>query len=303
MRNGLLALDHLDALRGFVAVARRMSVTRAAEDLCLTQSAVSRQVRTLEASLGCRLLDRRHRTIALTPAGAALFASADPALRQIEAAMRMLVGQADDQRVTITASAGVAGVWLLPLLGRLVAEVPGADVRLAALDRVVEDLAADGIDLAIRYCTASRAPAHATLLFAERVAPVAHPSLGLSAFPAPARLGQHCLLEFEDARAPWLRWAPWLQHRGRAAAEAARVLRFNQYDQLIHAALAGQGIALGRMPLLDNALQAGSLVQLAPATTPDGCAHGYWLFDTGGDVRPVVARVRDWLRQQAARSG
>ncbi|WP_201769581.1 LysR substrate-binding domain-containing protein [Luteimonas huabeiensis] len=295
----LLALSHLDALRGFVAVARRSSVTRAAEDLCLTQSAVSRQVRTLERALGCALLERRHRGIALTAAGSALYASADAALRQIAVAMQALGEDPGDRRVTITASAGVAGVWLLPLLGRLGSEVPEADVRLAALDRVVADLRGEEIDLAIRYCAAERAPAHAVRLFGEAVAPVAHPALGLRAFPGAAALAGHCLLEFEDARAPWLRWGPWLRRRGLEADAAARVIGFNRYDQLVQAALAGQGIALGRLPLLGAVLDAGGLVRLTPEEVPVGCAHGYWLFDAGGEVPAVVARVRDWLRAQA----
>ena len=102
----------MDALRGFVAVARRMSITVAAEDLHLTQSAVSRQIQTLEARLGCKLLVREYRGVRLTEEGRRLFQSVDPMMRELQELVETLGGGEQRKPVTITASMGVVGLWL-----------------------------------------------------------------------------------------------------------------------------------------------------------------------------------------------
>src|SRR5579859_7046089 len=153
----LSQLTSLDLLRGFVAVGRRMSITLAAEDLCLTQSAVSRQIRTLEDLLGVKLLVRGHRSIAFTPEGRRLFQTADGALRQLQDVVGSIRAEGETRPVTVTASIGVAGLWLLPRLGAFLARHPKIDVRISASNRL-DDLRAEGIDLAIRYCPPEGAP-------------------------------------------------------------------------------------------------------------------------------------------------
>ena len=118
MSTPLVRLASLDLLRGFVAVGRRMSITLAADDLCLTQSAVSRQVSALEEALGVKLLVRGHRSIAFTPEGERLFRSADSAVQQLQDAIGAIRVAAERRPVTITASIGVTGLWLLPRLAR-----------------------------------------------------------------------------------------------------------------------------------------------------------------------------------------
>jgi LysR family glycine cleavage system transcriptional activator len=179
----LLRLHSLDLLRGFVAAGRRMSMTQAAEDLCLTQSAISKQIRALEDMVGARLFKRSHRTIAFTPEGERLFRAADIALQQLQDAMGALVERRSPRPVTITASIGVAGLWLLPRLGNFQKKHPHADVRVAA-NNAVMDLRAEGVDLAIRYCTAQAAPKGALRLFGDTIAPVASPQLGIRSAPA-----------------------------------------------------------------------------------------------------------------------
>src|SRR5215831_11186228 len=125
-------LTSLDLVRGFVAVGRRMSITLAAADLCLTQSAVSRQVRTLEEMLGVKLFVRGHRSIAFTAEGQRLFQRADEAVKQLQDVVGALGVALASRPVTIAASIGVAGLWLTPRLGHFLQSEPSIDLRIAA---------------------------------------------------------------------------------------------------------------------------------------------------------------------------
>ena len=249
MSRSIVRVPSLDLLRGFVAVGRRMSITLAAQDLCITQSAVSRQIRTLERTLGVKLLVRGHRSIAFTAEGARLFGRANGAVQQLQDAVGAIKVGGPRQPVTITCTIGVAGLWLLPRLPHFQSQHPDVDVRVAASDRV-EDLSGDGIDLAIRYGTQDTVSATAERLFDEVIAPVAHPSLGLETLDSPTIFAKHFLLEFDTPSFPWLHWQDWVRAQGWEPVKPKGTLRFNQYDQVIRAATAGQGIALGRIRLL-----------------------------------------------------
>jgi len=298
----LLKLASLDLVRGFVAVGRRMSITLAADDLCLTQSAVSRQVAALEAQLGVRLFARGHRSLAFTPEGERLFRSADAAVQQLQDAMGELSVAGADKPVVLGASIGVAGLWLLPRLARFQAAHPGVELRLSASDRVV-DLRHDDIDLAIRYARQVPASAggQAQRLFGEAVVAVAHPSVDAGALATRRGLARLTLLEFDAPRGhlrpAWLQWSSWLEGRGWAGAKPRGVLRFNQYDQVIHAALAGQGVALGRLPLLQPLLDEGRLVVVDPARIDTD--YAYWLLHADAAPRRAVRLVADWIRAEA----
>ncbi len=168
MATPLVRLAPLDLIRGFVAVGRRMSVTLAAGDLCLTQSAVSRQIHSLEHSLGVSLFHRGYRSISFTPAGERLFRTADGVVRQLQDAFESITHPAERQPVTITAGIDVTAHWLLPRLSDLQRRYPELDVRVAANDKLL-DLRAEGIDLAIRYTSMTNAPSGAMRLFDETV--------------------------------------------------------------------------------------------------------------------------------------
>jgi LysR family transcriptional regulator, glycine cleavage system transcriptional activator len=294
----VVRLPSMDLIRSFVAVGRRMSITLAADDLYVTQSAVSRQIHALEDMLGVKLLVRGHRSITFTPEGERLFGVADGALRQLQDVVGSISVTRDRRPVTVSAPVGFAGLWLLPRMGSLQLSHPDIDLRISANPRLV-DLRNEGIDLAIRYCPASSAPEHSLRLFGETVAPVAHPSVHAGPLQAPEQIAQHCLLEFDDHRRHHLQWNEWLSASRWTTARPKRVLRFNQYDQVIQAAIAGQGIALGRLELLGTMLNSGQLVVLSPPRS-SGNDYAYWLIQGDAEPREDVLDVIAWLRSQVS---
>src|SRR5579872_1377202 len=297
MRNFPVRLPSLDLIRGFVAVGRRMSITLAAEDLFLTQSAVSRQIIAIEDALGVKLLNRGYRSIRFTAEGERFFRVADSALQQLQDGVNALAAGSDRQPVTITASTGVSGLWLMPRLGGFLERHPDIDVRVAANNKVI-DLRAHGADIAIRYCAAANAPPGSRRLFGEAVAPVAHPSLGVSRLDADS-LARLVLIEYDDSNRPWLQWADRLHSMGLSAIQPKGVLRYNQYDQAIRAALEGQGIALGRIALIEPLLSEGRLVAVSGADADRARGYAYWLVQADAAPRDDVQVVIDWIKREA----
>lgn len=306
MRGPITRLASLDLARCFVAVARRMSITVAAQDLCLTQSAVSRQIHALEDALGVQLLKRGYRSISLTPEGERLFRVADGAVQQLQEVFAALANAGERLPVTITASIGVTALWLLPRLGEFQQRYPNIDIRLAANNKLL-DLETEGADLAIRYCAGKNAPHGSVRLFGEAVVPVAHPSLAVRQLSSPGVIEDQVLLEFDDPRRPWLQWADRLKTMipgagaGAGAAKPKGILRFNQYDQVIQAALVGQGIALGRLALVEPMLADRRLVVLNAERHDQPNGYAYWLVQADADPRPDVREVIDWIKSQAHR--
>lgn len=294
----LVKLSSLDLIRGFVAVGRRMSITLASQDLCLTQSAVSRQIHTLEDRLGVKLLVRGFRSITFTAEGERLFRSADGAVQQLQDVMGEIRATGVLRPVTLSASIGITGLWLLPRLSRFQKLHPGVDVRVSANNRIA-DLRNDGIDLAIRYTTPSQVPMGSIRLFGEYVAPVAHPSLGLKSLRSSQALLKVSLLEFDDPQYPWLQWRDWLSAMGCTDAKPQGVLHFNQYDQVIQAALSGQGVALGRLELIQPFLEDGRLVVLAPSKKASETRHAHWLIQAEERPREDVRRFAAWIEAEA----
>jgi DNA-binding transcriptional LysR family regulator len=173
---------------------------------------------------------------------------------------------------------------------------------VSADDRLV-DLARGDVDVAVRYLPESLAPDGSVRLFGERMLPVVSPALLEAArapLARPADLADHVLLHYDDpeGRMPWLDWRAWLASNGVAGLKGAGSLRFSRYEQLIQAAVAGQGVALGRIPMLAEHLRDGRLV--APFAPRDESARGYYAIrapGTGerGDVAAFVA----WLAREA----
>ncbi len=293
----LAKLASLDHLRGFVAVGRRMSITLAAQDLFLTQSAVSRQIHALEETLGVALFRRGYRSIAFTAEGERLFRSADSVMQQLQDAIGALQDSLRQRPVTLTSAIGFVGLWLLPRLGNFQSQHPDIEVRLSA-NNDVNDLRKEGLDIAIRYCARTAMPAGAVRLFNETITPVVQPAHGFSKLSADT-IAQSVLLEFDGNYRPWWSWQAWLESQGWANVKPKAILRFNQYDQMIHAAIAGQGIALGRMELITHLIADGRLMTLAAAQPGPASNQVFCLIQADPQPRRETQLVIDWIMAEA----
>lgn len=296
-------------LRAFEAVARRSSFSAAADELHLTQPAISRQIKGLEDELGAALFLRGTRRVELTSAGTQLLRSVLPLMQRLDTVVRQIRSARGRRHVSITTFASFASLWLLPRLASFEREHPDIDIRISASDAMA-DLDDPEVDLALRYCHPDVAPAHATRLFGEVVTPAVGRGLAEQAarglappLAVPADLARHTLLEEDDHRASaeYLAWRHWLRVHGVAQLEPARWVLLNFTYQQVQAALAGQGVALARLALVAESIERGELVE------PFGPSHrivspfAYWLIECrrGPAVRPEVVLFARWLAAQA----
>jgi LysR family glycine cleavage system transcriptional activator len=291
------------SLRAFDAVARRLSFRAAAEDLHLTQPAVSRQIRGLEDEIGAALFLRGTRHVELTNAGATLLRAVAPLLAQLDATVRHLRSAQRRQPVGVATFASLASLWLLPRLAGFQAEHPAIDIRVSAADALV-DLDDPDIDLALRYCLPADAPPGSTELFGEVLTPVASPAL-LARQPlrVPDDLAQHTLLEEDDPRpsAEYLSWRHWLAQHATPGLQPRGWIYLNFTYQQIQAALAGQGVALARLALVRESISRGELIEPFGAAGRSGSPFAYWLVRwPARRQRPALAAFESWLLAQAA---
>ncbi|HUP97351.1 MAG TPA: transcriptional regulator GcvA [Usitatibacter sp.] len=309
MANGNRPLPPLDLLRGFECAARHLSFTRAGAELFLTQSAVSRQIQALEEFLGIELFERRHKSLVLTDAGQAYYRTVAASLDQLREATRRLRESRTGHVLTVTTTVSFASIWLVPRLIRFRKEHPRVDVRIAATHEVVE-MEREGIDLAIRDCPLDKAPSGSTYLVGEQLWPVCAPSYlkeakrEKRALAKPRDLMNHVLLNLHDpsGRWPWLTWSAWFESRGVQDFVPQASLTLDQYDQVLQAALHGQGIALGRTTLTEQYIRDKRLVALFGEAQRVGRGfHAVYAKDA--QARPEVKQFVDWLQRELASSG
>ena len=244
MQKTLRHLPSLDFLRGFEAAGRRLSFTLAAEELFVTQSALSRQVKALEDALGVPLFERHHRSLALTRAGESFHRAVTDTLRALATAADALRAPQRAPGLTVSTTVSFASLWLIPRLAAFRKAFPHTDVYVSADDRLI-DLNRGDVDVAVRYLADAGGWRGAVQLFGERLTPVASPALVRRGPPLarPGDLAGHVLLHYDDSGGsmPWLDWATWLAANGAPGIETAGSIRFSLYDQVIQAAMAGEG--------------------------------------------------------------
>ena len=251
----------LDLLRGFRVAARHLSFTRAAQELFVTQSAISREIKTLEEQIGKPLFRRVHRALQLTRAGEELYRATDEALALLDAATDRLAESGKTLAVTTTTA--LASLWLAPRLPRFNRLHPGVDVRVAASNDK-PDLEREQMDIAIRFVPRGADVPNGERLLDCDIFPVCSPALardGARPLRSPPDLANHVRLDFETIRdgRPWSEWDVWYEAMKLPAVKPASTLRFSHYDQVIPAAIEGSGVAMGARPHLNHHLRNGVL--------------------------------------------
>lgn len=295
--SGLLPLE---LLRSFEAAARTLSFTMAAAELSLTQSAVSRQIQQLEASVGVLLFERRHRALALTEAGGVLQRAVVDSLDRLRDATAHLRAATALRQVAITSTPGFASFWLIPRLARFTAAHPAVDVRVSATLDVLA-LERHRIDVAIRFVPTSRGTGPA--LFEEAVLPLCAPALmeeGPHPLRTPADLVHHTLLTIDShaGMAPTAEWEPWQKIMKVPEVRTKNTVRFTLYTDAVNAAIAGQGVVIGRLPLLQEMLRNGRLV--APFGHSASTQRGYYIETSRrAAANPDAQDLVRWLRAEA----
>ncbi|HSW20933.1 MAG TPA: LysR substrate-binding domain-containing protein [Ramlibacter sp.] len=289
-------------LRAFEAVARHLNFRAAAEEMALTQSAVSRQIQALEEEVGASLFLRHTRAVELTSAGAHLVTAVAQSLPRIDAAVRQIRQTAGRKSVSLTTFASFASMWLIPRLEQFQQEHPDIDIRIDATD-VSVDLDLADVDLALRYGPRATMPAQAIRLFGEQLTPVASRWLFKSGavLKKPADLAQFTLIEAGDAHRShleWLTWRRWFDENGQTKLQPKRWLYFNYAYQMVQAALTGQGVVLARLPMVAESLSNGDLVEPLPGLRMES-PMAYWLILGPRSLqRPEIRAFRDWLLAQ-----
>ena len=290
-------LPPLHLLYTFEAAARTLSFTVAAGELFLTQSAVSRQIQQVEEALGAHLFERRHRALALTEAGQVMQRAVVDCLARLRDATASVRATQPGRQIAITTTPGFASLWLIPRLARFTASHPQVDVRISATLEVL-DLQRSAIDVSVRLTTLDKGLGRP--LFEEQVLPVCAPQLlqdRSKPLQQPADLAHHTLLAIDTPRGQSLTmdWEPWFKVMGLPEIRMKNTLRFSQYSDVVAAAVAGQGVAIGRLPLLDALLRDGRLV--APFS---GAASHFGYFVTVAPRAAANADAQDFVRWLAA---
>lgn len=297
-------LPHLSALRAFEAAARRLSFRDAAEELGITASAVSHQIRSLEAYLDVRLFDRLTRAVALTEAGSALYPKLDMGFRLVESAVREVRSIRTASALVVSAGPAIAAKWLVPKLYLFQEQYPDIELRVSTSSRTI-DLDREDVDVALRHGRGVYPGLDSVRLFGEAHTPMCSPRLlDDPALPlrTPADLRHHRLLHDDAAVLPGkgaAGWAQWLRAARVRQVDANSGAHFGQTDHAIQAAIDGGGVLLGRVAIAAFDLSAGRLVRPFELTLPS--PFGYFFVTRAGRQRErAIAALLSWLQAEAA---
>lgn len=292
-------LPPLTALRAFEAGARHLSFTKAAQDLNVSQAAISHQVKALEEHLGVRLFRRFTRKLVLTDEGRRLYPVLSEAFERIADTVQEITDKKADWLLTVSLLPSFGARWLVGRLGRFRQSHPEIDLRLHhSLDRV--DFARDDVDMAVRWGRGDWPGLAVDFLKGDTLIPVCSPDL-LEAEPplrAPADLAGHTLLHEED----YDDWTQWLRAAGAPEVESRRGPVMDDPAVIIQAALGGQGVALVTQAFVADDLAAGRLVRLFELSLETEFAY-YIVYPADALEQSKVRAFRDFLLAEAAAEG
>lgn len=288
-------LPPLNTLVAFECVARYCSFSRAADQLNLTQSAISRQILQLEEMLGCKLFQRTQRKVTLTPRGEIYAEQVRKLLGDISQSTAEVMGWNGLPQVTLACTSAMSSLWLSSRLSALRHLMPDLQIRMKISDSFSE-LKSSEFDLAIFYLRAPPAGFHAEPLFDEVCYPMCSPDFlrRLSPNASAADLLDHTLLIQDDPQREWTGWRDWFASQDVTHFAPRQTWRANNYPFLVQAAVLGDGILLGWEGLVQDYVDSGQLVSAHCAKL---AAEGkcYVLTPQDRYLRPVIRRVIEWL--------
>ena len=288
-------LPPLNALKAFEAAARHESFTRAAEELCVTQGAVSHQVKALEADLAIKLFNRERQRLIITEAGRDYLAVVRDALDRIAVGTERLLHRQSAGVLTVSTSPDFAAKWLVHRLGHFAEAHAGIDLRVSATMHHV-DFAREDVDMAVRHGDGNWAGLDAVQLSAEQLFAICSPKLMSGRRLArPADILKFPLIHL-DSRADWTKW---LRVAGISDDNVRHGPVLNRASMVIDAAINGQGIALARTTLAAWDLINGRLVR--PFAEALRLSKTYWIVCPKATSNvPKIVTFRDWLLAEAA---
>lgn len=299
-------LPPLSALRAFEAAARHQNFTRAAEELLLTQSAVSRHVRTLEDNLGVSLFERKNRAVRLTSDGRKLMEAVSMALSHVSLVTQEIRQQRESGKLTVGMLTSQASLYIVPRVAAFRQEFPELDVHIVSLERNPSP-AVDDFDVSIVVGHQDDPGFHAELLFMEEAYPVCSPDYAAQHGPmsGPEDLLQETLLHLDDATwigYPWptpINWKVWLGHFDVELPLPPHGLTFTSYQMVVQAAQRGLGVAIGWHHCAADLLREGSLVRPIPEICRWDRGH-YLVVPADRAGRSDVVAFCEWLKSEVA---
>jgi LysR family glycine cleavage system transcriptional activator len=293
----LRRLPPLNALKAFEAAARHESFTRAAEELCVTQGAVSHQVKALELQLGVKLFNRERQRLIITDAGREYLGVLRDSFDRIAVGTERLLQRQSSGVLTVSTSPDFAAKWLVNRLGRFAEDHPSIDLRVSATLQHV-DFAREDVDLAVRHGDGTWPGLDVVRLAPEQLFAVCSPKLlvGRNRLTKPSDVLKVPLIHVDDRKD----WARWLEAAGVEGAELSHGPVLNRASMVIDAAIDGQGIALARTTLVAADLISGRLVR--PFADELRLAKSYWIIcPKATTTLPKIVTFRDWLLAEAAK--
>ncbi len=286
-------LPPLNALRAFEAAARHLSFTRAAEELNVTQAAVSHQVKALEEQIGLPLFRRLNRALTLTDEAQALFPVVRRALDDLAEALDRVYTRNVAGALTVSVLPSFAVKWLVPRMSLFQEQHPGIDLRITAADRLV-DFVRDSVDVAVRFGAGEWPGLRADFVIDEYVLPVCAPALAKRLRVADD-LANVTLLHEEMAPIPRVPvWETWLQAAGAQGVNHEKGPRFSHTHIMLQAAIDGQGVALAQMLFAADDIAEGRLVAPFALKLPTGYAYYVVCLAAAAD-RPKIRAFREWV--------
>ncbi|MCU4492238.1 LysR family transcriptional regulator [Acinetobacter guillouiae] len=292
-------LPPMNSLIVFEAAARHLSFTKAADELNVTQGAISRQIRQLEEYLGKELFIRANRNISLTPTGLQYYQTIYSALLNVAQATAEIKKWQGEHQITVATTNAMAALWLLPKVATFQQNNEGVDLRILTTENIL-DLQKMDFDLALFYCRKPPAGMKVTTLFPEEVFPVCSPNY-LAQFKENSTLEEifgKALLYLDDSQKDWITWTEWFQAVNYPVVKPKNRVNINNYPMLLQAAINGQGVALAWGSLIDDYLKNGSLVR--PVETVLSTEANFNMLEPSdrGVIPSSVKHFRSWLLEQ-----